>query len=300
MIILLLILALVSVTAATVGWLFAHRPLTVYAWQTRIALRVAGLRSTTVRAPVGPQTVFTGGKGDVLVLLHGAGDQAGTWFKVVPSLVKDHTLIVPDLAGHGDSAPRTGGIDVRAVLEGVEADIQQLSGGPRVTIAGNSLGAWMATLVAQRHPDWVERLILIDGGAIKGNNQHAMVLPRTRGEARQAVAQTRDPASPPVPDFVLDDIVRQAKVGPLARFVATASTMDTFVLPEEQLHSISIPVEIIWGASDRLMPQDYPERMRKAFPNATLVTLEHCGHVPQVECPDRLLAALHDALEAHP
>ena len=132
----------------------------------------------------------------------------------------------------------------------------------------------------------------VNGGAIKGSNERAMVLPRTRAEAREAVAQTRDPASAPVPDFVLDDIVRQAKVGPLARFAATASTMEAYVLDDTQLRELTSPVRLIWGASDRLMPLDYAQRMLAELPRATLVTLERCGHVPQLECPQRLLPAL--------
>jgi pimeloyl-ACP methyl ester carboxylesterase len=292
-------LVLVAAVGLWLGWMLRYRPLEVFAWSSRRALGKAGLAKVTVDSPAGHQTVWQGGHGPVIVLLHGAGDQAGTWYRIAPALVKDFTLIIPDLAGHGDSAPDSGPIDVRAVLEGVEAEISRLAGGHRVTIVGNSLGAWMATLVAQRHPEWVDRLVLIDGGALKGSNQHARVLPRTRAEAREAMVQTRDAGSPRIPDFVLDDIVRQAKVGPLARFAATVSTMDPFVLSDDALRTIEVPVQIIWGASDRLMPADYPDRLLKAFPHASLLTLERCGHVPQVECPDRLLAALRQTLEAH-
>jgi pimeloyl-ACP methyl ester carboxylesterase len=299
--VIVLIAALVVVAAVGVwlGWLLRYRPLEVFAWSSRLALRHAGLTRVTVASPAGPQTVWHGGRGPVMVLLHGAGDQAGTWYRVVPELIKDFTLVVPDLAGHGSSAPSSGPIDVRAVLDGVEADIRDLAGGRKATLVGNSLGAWIATLVARRHPDWIERLVLVDGGALRGANVHAIVLPANRAQAREAVAQTRDPGSPPVPDFVLDDIVRQAKVGPLARFASTAFSMEQFVLSEDELHEIEAPVVIIWGASDRLMPSDYAERMLGAFPHASLLRIDHCGHIPQIECPDRLLAALKLTVAPH-
>ena len=122
-------------------------------------------------------------------------------------------------------------------------------------------------------------------------------LPRTRAEARESVAQTRDPASAPIPDFVLDDIVRHARVGPLARFAATAATMDRYILDDAQLRALAVPARLIWGASDRLVPLDYAERMKAQLPDSTLTTLDRCGHVPQLECPDRLLAALKQALK---
>ncbi len=273
-----------------------YRPLTVFAWQTRLALRTAGLHKVKVATPAGPQFAFVGGTGPAVVLLHGAGDNAGTWFRVVPNLVKAHTLIVPDLAGHGASAPHSGPIEVRAVLDGVEAVLDALAPRQRVVLVGNSLGAWMAMLVARRHPERVALAVCIDGGAMKGSNVHARVLPRTRAEARESVAQTRDLASAPVPDFVLDDIVRQAREGSLARFAATAATMEAYVLDDAQLRELCVPVQLIWGASDRLVPLDYAERMKAQLPQAGLLTIERCGHVPQIECPQELLGALKQAL----
>jgi pimeloyl-ACP methyl ester carboxylesterase len=297
-IVLIAILAVVAAAGVWVGWMLRYRPLTVFAWQTRLAMRSAGLHRVKVDAPPGPQSVFVGGSGPTLVLLHGAGDNAGTWSRIAPQLAKDHTLIVPDLAGHGRSAPHSGPIDVKEVLDGVEADLDALAPNRKVAIVGNSLGAWMAMLVAHRHPERVALVVCIDGGAIKGANVHARVLPKARAEARESVNQTRDPASPYVPNFVLDDIVRQAREGPLGRFAATAATMEAYVLDDAQLRDFELPVRIIWGASDRLVPVDYAKRMLAELPQAELVTLDHCGHVPQVECPDRLLAALKQALEA--
>lgn len=295
-IVLLAIAAVVVAAGGWVAWMLRYRPLTVFAWQTRVALRSAGLHKVEVATSVGPQTVFVGGQGPTVVLLHGAGDNAGTWFRVVPDLVKAHTLIVPDLAGHGASAPHSGPIEVKAVLNGVEAVLDTLAPRQRVVLVGNSLGAWIAMLVAHSNPERVALAVCIDGGAMKGSNVHARVLPRTRAEARESVNQTRDPASAAVPNFVLDDIVRHAREGPLARFASSAATMEAYVLDDTQLRELRVPVRLIWGASDRLVPLDYAERMKAQLPQADLLTMERCGHVPQIECPQQLLPALQQAL----
>jgi pimeloyl-ACP methyl ester carboxylesterase len=290
-----LLAACVAALAAGV-WAFFKRPLEVWNFMNRQTLRRAGLKSLTVDTQVGRQVVFVGGDGPVLLLLHGAGDQAGTWAKVVPELAKRFTLVVPDLAGHGDSAPRTGPIDVPTMLGGVEAEIQRLGGGQKVTIVGNSLGAWLAMLIAHRHGDWVDRVIAVDGGALTGHGA-VKLLPTNRQETREFMKLVRDPASPPIPGFVLDDVVRQAKIGPLARFAETAATMEQWTL-DGRLGEIQTPVHLIWGKSDQLMPLDYAQRMLAALPHARLVTLDRCGHAPQVECPAQFLAALRQALSS--
>lgn len=275
---------------------FLSRPLAVYAWTTRSALTRAGLHKVTVDSPAGKQVVWTGGSGPVMVLLHGAGDQAGTWSRVAPALAKTHTLIIPDLAGHGSSAPKRGTIETKAIYEGIISTIDALAPKQKVILAGNSLGGWMAMLVAHRRPESVAMVICVDGGAIKGSNAQANVLPKNRAEARNSIALTRDAKSPAIPDFVLDDIVRQATKGSLARFAASAASMDAWVLDEAALGEIQAPVRLIWGASDRLIPLDYARRMEGALKDARLEVIPDCGHVPQVECPGPLLAALEKAV----
>ena len=291
-----LLLAVLVAGSLVAGWLLAKRPIEVWVWGSRRALSRAGLKKVRIQAPAGPQCCFVGGSGPLLVLLHGAGDQAGTWLYVVASLVQRYTLLVPDLAGHGESAPATGPIQTSDVFAGLEAVILSQAQGRRVTLVGNSLGAWMAMVLTARHPDWVDRVIAVNGGALKGTNENVRLLPSSRQEARETMAQLRDPCSPAIPDKVLDDLVRQTKTNSLARFAATALSMEAWVLSEEQLRTLRVPVRLIWGASDGLMPLDYARRMVAVLPDVELIPIDRCGHVPQQEAPDRFKTALSQAL----
>ena len=236
------VLALLVAGGLFMGWLFAKRPLEVWEWGTRRALLRAGLKKTVVQAPVGPQTVFVGGSGPVLVLLHGAGHQAGTWAQVAPALAKRYTLVIPDLAGHGGSAPSAGPIQVSDVFGALEAVIRATAGENRVRVVGNSMGGWMAMVLGARHPEWVERVVAVNGGSPQGASPGVSLFPRTREEARRSMAQTRDAGSPAVPDNVLDDLVRQIGAGPLARLAAAAAGMGAWLLGDEQLQAMKVPV----------------------------------------------------------
>jgi pimeloyl-ACP methyl ester carboxylesterase len=278
------------------GWLLFKRPLAFWGWVARQSLKGSKLRRLTVPSPSGPQVVFVGGAGPVLVLVHGAGHDAGTWSRVVPALVRHYTLVIPDLAGHGASAPASGPIEAADVVAGLEAVVAaQAQGGP-VTLLGNSLGGWMAMVVARRHPEWVERVVAVNGGPLKDFGSSVNLLPRTREEARATMDQLRYAGSPKVPDYLLDDLVRPDRNGALARFAATAATMGAWNLTEEQLKTLDVPVQLLWGTSDGLMALDYARRMLAVLPKAQLFPIEQCGHVPQQEAPGRFLEALAKAM----
>ena len=270
------------------------RPLAFWGWVARQTLKGSKLKRVTVASPVGPQVVFVGGSGPVLVLVHGAGHDAGTWSRVVPALVRHYTLVIPDLAGHGASAPVTGPIDAADVVAGLEAVVA--AQGRPVTLVGNSLGGWMAMVIAKRHPEWVERVLAVNGGPLKDFGSQVNLLPRTREEARATMEQLRYAGSPKVPDHLLDDLVRSDRNGALERFAATAATMGAWNLTEEQLTTLEVPVQLLWGTSDGLMTLDYARRMLAVLPKAKLFPIEQCGHVPQQEAPGRFLEALAKAM----
>jgi pimeloyl-ACP methyl ester carboxylesterase len=279
-------------------WYVWKRPLAVYALMNNRALASAGLARTTVPSPLGPQSVWIGGNGPTLVLLHGAGDSAGTWSSIVGKLTPTYRLVIPDLAGHGQSAPADGPISVGQVLAGLEAVMRHGPQDPAI-IVGNSLGAWVAMLYAREHPDRVARLVLVNGGALAGDRPDLSLTPRSREEAAALMTQLRDASAEPIPGFVLDNVVREAQTGPLARLARTASEMGQYVL-DGKLQEIKVPVDLLWGESDKLFSIAYARRMMAQLPAARLTTIPGCGHVPQQECPSRFGSALSDVLTMPP
>jgi pimeloyl-ACP methyl ester carboxylesterase len=290
--------ALVLVLIATGVWYFWRYPLSISARMNTRALADAGLIRGDVPSSIGTQSAWVGGEGPTLVLLHGAGDSAGTWSSIVKRLTPRYRVVIPDLAGHGMSAPADGPISVGQVLAGVEAVLAQGAQDP-VIIVGNSLGAWTAMLYARAHPERVARLVLVNGGALVGDRPDLSLMPKSREEAAALMTQLRDASAEPIPGFVLDNVVREAQGGPIARLVQTAGEMGQYVL-DGKLHEVKAPVDLLWGESDKLFSIAYARRMMSQLPASRLTTIPACGHVPQQECPARFGAALSDVLTMPP
>lgn len=279
--------------------IFFRYPMALFNWQNRHALKSAGFVEKSIPSPVGNQTIWEKGSGPILVLLHGAGDHAGTWSKVAPRLAESYDVVIPDLAGHGSSDPETGPLTIDTMLRGLDAVISSKSPNSKVIIAGNSLGAWLAFLYANQNPSKVERIVAIDGGPIRGERPDLVPLPTNREEAEKLFDAILDPGSPHPPGFVLDDVVRVSHSGPIGRMVAAGAEDMSKHLLDGKLSAFPTPVDLIWGESDRLIPLSYAQRMNAELPSVRLVTLPRCGHIPQQECPIALTKALTDVLH-HP
>jgi pimeloyl-ACP methyl ester carboxylesterase len=284
-------------------WMVWKRPLKVDAMFSRAALSKIGFDKSEVATPDGTMTVWQAGSGPCMVLLHGAGDQAGAWARMVPPLVDDYRVVIPDLPGHWKSDPKTGPLGVDQVFAGLEAVMATTCSEENAVVVGNSLGAWIAMLYAADHPDRIERLVAINGGAIREDDPQVNLFPTTREEAAETMKALMGPATPPMPGFVLDDVIRHARVGPAGRLAGRladgSDAIDQYLL-DGRLDEVTVPVELVWGDADGLFTLDYAQRLLDGLPRARLHAVHGCGHVPQRECPDKTLEALMAALAMAP
>ena len=284
-------------------WMVWKRPLKVDAMVSRMALGKLGFEKTRVATPDGRMTVWVGGSGPCMVLLHGAGDQAGAWARMVPPLLEDYRVVIPDLPGHWKSDPRSGPLGVDQVLVGVEVVMESACAGEQAILVGNSMGAWVGMLYAHDYPASVARLVAINGGAIREDNPAVSLYPVTRDEARETMKALMGPATLPLPGFVLDDVIRWARVGPAGRLagrlVDAGEEIDAYLL-DGRLDEVVVPVDLVWGDADGLFTLDYAQRLLNGLPRARLHPVHGCGHVPHRECPDKTAEALRAALAIPP
>ncbi|MEM9291096.1 MAG: alpha/beta fold hydrolase [Acidobacteriota bacterium] len=277
-------------------------PMEMLAIFSRTQLQAQGFQRQSATVAGEDLVWWEKGEGQPLVFLHGVNDQAGTWAGVIGGLVSSHRVLLLDLPGHGESGPQEGPLTMATVLEGVEAWLAQEApggeseGGSAPVLVGNSMGAWVSLLVAHRQPPSVSRVVAINGGPLPPETDGLDLLPADRDEAKKLMEALRDPASEAIPAVILDDLVRRAPTSQAQRMTGEGSDLASYWLSAEAVATITTPVDLLWGISDRLMGTDYPQRLLEALPNAQLTALETCGHVPQVECPAAALQGLTDVL----
>jgi pimeloyl-ACP methyl ester carboxylesterase len=269
-----------------------QNPLAVFTKVERSTLAKAQFAKKRVSSSAGDLVYWEKGTGPVLVFVHGAGDQAGTWSKVAPAFADSYRVIIPDLAGHGESDPKSGPISIGDEVKGLEALFGSLKI-EKPILVGNSMGAWVSLLYAYQHPDSVDRLVLVNGGPYAVNASYNL-MPANREEARTVMSSLQDPGSPTIPNFVLDDIVRRSHTGPIGRLVQ--ASQEQFTL-DGKLANMKTPADILWGQADKMLGEKYAERLQSELVAPRLTLLPRCGHIPQRECPIAFTSKLSEILK---
>src|SRR5271166_6873482 len=228
-----------------------------------IALKTVALHGRSV-------TYFEAGSGPVLLLIHGMAGTCENWRAVIEPLAREHTVLAPDLPGHGSSAPGGGDYSLGALAAGLR-DLLVALGHDRATLVGHSLGGGIAMQFAYQFPEITERLVLISSGGLGSEVSpvlRAAALPganlfiaATAGPGRVAgSAVARGLAAvglQPTPDVaeVARGYASLADPDHRAAFLATlrsvVGTSGQRVHAGDRLYlTEGVPVLIVWGAHD--------------------------------------------------
>lgn len=271
-----------------------YRPVALFEVATRAGLVLAGFERGVVSSMAGPVAYFESGTGPTVVLLHGLQDQAGGWARIAPQLDDTHRVLIPDLLGHGGSGPLSGDIHPRQGVDQVWALLESRCKGQRVTLVGNSMGGGVALAFALQHPEYVERLVLLNSAGMKMEIDEPRFLPRDVDDVRTTMRAIL--ASEPPPEFVLRDVARNAHEGPTARLWPALS--DSALFLDADVPRINAPTAVVWGTADGLIPIETGRRLANAIPGSTFHSIEGCGHSPQVTCPAELMEILGPLLRS--
>src|SRR3982751_2499366 len=258
------------------------------------------------------------GSGPPVVLIHGMINSSRHWEAVALKLAHTHTVIAPDLIGHGDSATPRGDYSLGAHAAAIR-DLLAVIGVDRATIVGHSLGGGVAMQFFYQFPQRTERLGLISSGGL-GHD----VSPMLRGAALPGVqnliaigahpkvlnalwtAGERMRARGNSKGVYLQAIARALRPleqpGARTAFVHTLrSVIDIHgqrVSARDRLYLLErFPTLVVWGERDRTIPLEHGRATAEAVPHARFETLPKAAHFPHLEDPDGVARVLRAGLQ---
>ena len=277
----------------------------------RFGMNLSGMKSRWVELGAMRVHVYDGaGTGDLpaVVMIHGLGS-AGIAFAGVIARLRPHVkrVIVPELPGHGMSThPGDRPVTPELVLETVSAALEKVVTEP-VIVVGNSLGGAVAIDYAKRHPDQVRALILVSPAGARLRDEEWKELVQAfevtgAREARRFLGRIYD--RPPWLLALLahefPDLLKRRAV----RDILATSTQDHSVTPDD-LAALRMPVLLLWGRSERLLPAEALAYFREHLPKTAVIEEPHgFAHSPQLEHPrrvaDRIVAFARNAIPRAP
>jgi pimeloyl-ACP methyl ester carboxylesterase len=223
-----------------------------------------------------------GGSGEPLLFLHGASG-APVIMPFMEKLAQRFDVLVPEHPGYGLS-------DEPEWLENIHdaayfyLDFLKQLNLDKVTVVGSSMGGWIAMEMAIRDTSRIKSLVLVSPAGISAPGvQPADIflmspeeLVRTLfHDPKFAEARLAEPVTPESIDLSLKNRHTTARLGWEPR-------LHDPHLPK-WLHRIDVPVQIVWGEHDRILPVEFLQTFRKLIPKAEVAVVKNAGHLPHAE-----------------
>jgi pimeloyl-ACP methyl ester carboxylesterase len=222
-----------------------------------------------------------------VVLVHGLGGHAEDWRNLRPYIVTSgHRIYMLDLPGYGRSEwPQNYSYSVPDETNTIVAFMDAL-GLRRVDLGGFSMGGWIAQRVAIDHPDRVRSLMIFDSAGLydRPNWNTALFTPTSAAELDQLDALLM-PHPPQVPAFIARDVLRYSRGHAWVIHRALDSMLTGKDVTDAELPHLKMPVLIVWGAEDHIVPLADGQKMHQLIPQSQLDIVPGCGHLAPVQCP---------------
>jgi pimeloyl-ACP methyl ester carboxylesterase len=271
------------------------------------------LQETTIH---GHRVAFRmAGKGPLILLIHGITASSTVWEGVGPTLARHYTVLAPDLLGHGQSAKPRGDYSIGAFASGIRDLVLSLDLGP-ATVVGHSLGGGVAMQYSYQFPQRTQRLALVSSGGL-GRRVHGLlraatlpgselVLPLIAGRhvlaAGRTIGRGLGRIGVPLGNDTTEMARGHASLGDpesRAAFVhtlrASVDVTGQRVQAVDRLYlAAELPLLIVWGARDRIIPVEHGRRAHELVPASRFELFESSGHFPYLDEPNRFVHTLED------
>ena len=292
-------LLFVVIIAVVVAWSWLNYPAIGYwLYDLSMAIEAKLYRLHKIVVPINEMTVSTwqGGPYEAsssVLMLHGYSADKNLWLRFARHFVGNYRVIIPDIAGHGETGFKAGGgydipLQAKRMIQ-----LLDVCGVEKVHVIGNSMGGYIAAWLAATYPDRIASVALIDPAGVtapeasdlerhlaKGHNPFLI---HSREEFQHFYAMTM--AEPPwVPRVVLDAIAHRYEN---SRDELEEIFNDFRASPpmEPKLADIKCPALLLWGHKDRLIDVSSVAVWSKGIVDLRVHIWDHSGHMPMVEQP---------------
>jgi pimeloyl-ACP methyl ester carboxylesterase len=234
-----------------------------------------------------------GGAGPKLLYLHGAGG-GGLVHPFLQELANDYEVIAPQHPGFGASE-EPGWLDNMHDLAYFYLDFMEALELRDTTVVGTSLGGWLALEIAVRDRSRIRAMSLAapSGIHVKGLPKGDIFMWTPEQRLRntyfdQSVAERMIAVKPSIEQ--IDAMMKDSYT--LARLAWEPRLYDPHL--HKWLHRVKVPVQIVWGEQDRILPAGYAKELQKLIPGSRVDIVKDCGHLPQAEKPQESLKLFRD------
>lgn len=240
-----------------------------------------------------------------LVMLHGFSSDKNIWLRFARFFTKDFNVIIPDLAGHGETAfSEKWNYDVKSQLARV-IELLDFLKIEKCHIIGNSMGGFFSAHFSLLYPERTLSVGLVDPAGVKSSiksDLEKMVkegrnpfLINNRQEFDQFYQMTM--AQPPwLPDIIYEALSRQYQSRKLQLIQMFLDFYNKDNL-DEMLGKIDFPVLLLWGEKDRLIHVSSVKVWREGIKNISIKTWQGIGHMPMFEIPKESASVYKNFLE---
>jgi len=278
------------------------------------------VRLADVELPAATVSALVSGDGpEQVVCLHGLGSNKTSFFETISALSPEATVHALDLPGFGTSSkPARGRYDAPWFADCIR-DYLDAEGIERAHLVGNSMGGRIALELALSEPDRVASLSLLAPALAFRRRRGFVPLVRMLRPELAAIphplraAQVRshlwsmfarpERLDPAAAEVAADEFCRayRSRSARVAFFASLRNIYLDQAYGERglwtRLERLEPPAMFVWGDSDRLVPSGFARHVAEALPDARQVILSECGHVPQVELPERTNGLIRETID---
>lgn len=256
-----------------------------------------------------------GEKGSVVIFLHGVGCHVEFWERNIAAFSQAHRVFAVDIVGYG----QTDKPEVDYTFQFMAAfvlDFMKKMGIDKASLVGNSMGGGISLTIAAKAPEHVEKIVLVDPvGFGRGISPllrmmslpligNILTAPSRKGVERQMELCLYDPSQ------AGDDFIdRSALIGAipgnqrsflsLLRNTCNMASVKKELIAQfsEYLEKVKLPILVIWGRQDRILPLADGEAAMHKMANGRLHIMEQAGHCPQIDKPEEFNETVLDFLK---